>query len=81
MICSSVKRFFTSNLLVVGDWTPDRGATQRWGDVGSTWTTGKQAFPLGTRQPELAPERKWKWETIDDSGKPNAQLWLLLRLW
>ncbi|MBS7458844.1 hypothetical protein, partial [Coralloluteibacterium stylophorae] len=33
MICSSEKRFFTSNLLVVADWTPDRSATQRRGDV------------------------------------------------
>src|SRR5690606_11550428 len=34
MICSSEKRFFTSNLRLVGDWTPNRPATQRWGDVG-----------------------------------------------
>ena len=33
MICSSVKRFFTSNLLRLGDWTPDRCATQNRGDV------------------------------------------------
>ncbi|WP_313642674.1 protein-tyrosine phosphatase family protein [Stenotrophomonas sp.] len=31
MICSSVKRFFTSNLLVIEDWTPNRCATQSWG--------------------------------------------------
>ncbi len=36
MICSSEKRFFTSNLLVDGDWTPDRGATQNRGDVASS---------------------------------------------
>ncbi|QGY75257.1 hypothetical protein FZ025_00685 [Xanthomonas hyacinthi] len=34
MICSSEKRFFTSNLLGVGNWTPNWGATQSWGDVG-----------------------------------------------
>ncbi|AXM31622.1 hypothetical protein BRN52_06315 [Xanthomonas oryzae pv. oryzae] len=34
MICSSEKRFFTSNLLGVGNWTPNRHATQNWGDVG-----------------------------------------------
>ncbi|AXI16758.1 hypothetical protein CDO11_05685 [Xanthomonas oryzae pv. oryzae] len=34
MICSSEKRFFTSNLLGVGNWTPNGGATQTWGDVG-----------------------------------------------
>jgi hypothetical protein len=33
MICASVNRFFMSNLLVSGYWTPDRGATQNWGDV------------------------------------------------
>ena len=33
MICSSEKRFFTSNLLTLGNWTPDRRATQNWGDV------------------------------------------------
>ncbi|QBH02326.1 hypothetical protein EYC57_01075 [Xanthomonas oryzae] len=34
MICSSEKRFFTSNLLGVGNWTPNQGATQNRGDVG-----------------------------------------------
>ncbi len=34
MICSSLNRFFTSNLLVRGDWTPNRPATQNRGDVG-----------------------------------------------
>jgi hypothetical protein len=34
MICSSVKRFFTSNLRRLGDWTPNRRATQNRGDVG-----------------------------------------------
>ncbi|QBH05406.1 hypothetical protein EYC57_21445 [Xanthomonas oryzae] len=33
MICSSEKRFFTSNLLGIGNWTPNQGATQTWGDV------------------------------------------------
>ncbi|AUJ11473.1 hypothetical protein BVV20_02975 [Xanthomonas oryzae pv. oryzae] len=33
MICSSEKRFFTSNLLGIGNWTPSRCATQTWGDV------------------------------------------------
>ncbi|WP_206740662.1 hypothetical protein, partial [Dyella ginsengisoli] len=26
--------FFTSNLHQLGDWTPNHGATQKWGDVG-----------------------------------------------
>jgi len=34
MICSSVKRFFTSNLRRLRDWTPNRRATQNRGDVG-----------------------------------------------
>src|SRR5690606_17172680 len=38
MICSSEKRFFTSNLRLVGDWTPNRPATQRWGDVATMRT-------------------------------------------
>ena len=33
MICSSENRFFTSNLLVRWDWTPNRPATQNRGDV------------------------------------------------
>ncbi|QBN36522.1 hypothetical protein EBA03_16115 [Xanthomonas oryzae pv. oryzae] len=36
MICSSEKRFFTSNLLGIGNWTPNRCATQTRGDVGRT---------------------------------------------
>jgi hypothetical protein len=36
MICSSENRFFTSNLLALRDWTPDRRATQKRGDVGRT---------------------------------------------
>ncbi|MBO9887879.1 hypothetical protein, partial [Xanthomonas phaseoli] len=32
--CSSEKRFFTSNLLRLGNWTPNCGATQNRGDVG-----------------------------------------------
>ncbi|MGG6317501.1 sugar transferase, partial [Stenotrophomonas geniculata] len=35
MICSSEKRFFTSNLLLIEDWTPNRFATQSRGDVAS----------------------------------------------
>ncbi|RSC50851.1 hypothetical protein EGS96_17210 [Stenotrophomonas maltophilia] len=41
MICSSEKRFFTSNLLLIEDWTPNRFATQSRGDVG-----GKLAFDV-----------------------------------
>ncbi|QBG89168.1 hypothetical protein EYC54_17700 [Xanthomonas oryzae] len=36
MICSSEKRFFTSNLLGIGNWTPNRCATQTRGDVGGS---------------------------------------------
>ena len=36
MICSSEKRFFTSNLLVIEDWTPNRFSTRSRGGVGPT---------------------------------------------
>ena len=36
MICSSEKRFFTSNLLGLGNWTPNNSATQTWGDVATS---------------------------------------------
>ncbi|QBG96093.1 hypothetical protein EYC55_12370 [Xanthomonas oryzae] len=38
MICSSEKRFFTSNLLGIGNWTPNRCATQTRGDVAASGT-------------------------------------------
>jgi hypothetical protein len=34
MIYCSEERFFTSNLLCLGDWTPNSRATQNWVDVG-----------------------------------------------
>ncbi|QEW13725.1 hypothetical protein DYQ48_00445 [Xanthomonas hortorum] len=34
-VCSS-RCAFTSNLLGVGNWTPNWGATQNWGDVNGT---------------------------------------------
>ena len=34
MICSSENRFFMSNLLLGGDWTSDRRATQNRGTSG-----------------------------------------------
>jgi len=36
MICSSENRFFTSNLRRLGNWTPNRRATQNRGDVAGT---------------------------------------------
>ncbi|QBI13482.1 hypothetical protein EYR02_17955 [Xanthomonas oryzae pv. oryzae] len=47
MICSSEKRFFTSNLLGIGNWTPNQGATQNRGDVAPT--------AAGYGEPEPAP--------------------------
>lgn len=41
MICSSVNRFFMSNLLVLKDWTLKSGTTQFRGDVGA----GVRSFP------------------------------------
>ena len=43
MICSSEKRFFTSNLLGIGNWTPNEGATQTWGDVAEALAGGKKS--------------------------------------
>ena len=52
MICSSVKRFFTSNLLGLRDWTPNRRATQKWGDVDDTRCS------LASLTPELSRAAK-----------------------
>ncbi|MGG6316268.1 site-specific integrase, partial [Stenotrophomonas muris] len=41
MICSSEKRFFTSNLLLIEDWTPNRFATQSRGDVATGLRTSE----------------------------------------
>ena len=48
MICSSENRFFTSNLRRLGDWTPNRRATQNRGDVAHTAST--QTRPLGVSE-------------------------------
>ncbi|APP87394.1 hypothetical protein BI317_25425 (plasmid) [Xanthomonas hortorum pv. gardneri] len=50
MICSSVKRFFTSNLLGVGNWTPNWGATQNWVDVAGSLITLLIAFYCQTKR-------------------------------
>ncbi|QBG84213.1 hypothetical protein EYR27_10360 [Xanthomonas oryzae] len=66
MICSSEKRFFTSNLLGIGNWTPNQGATQTRGDVGTSMT-GKmlsrvrflqRSGGFGCRQAALSPGRQ-----------------------
>jgi putative transposase len=44
MICSSEKRFFTSNLLQVGNWTPNYRATHNRGYVGRTGTLWEGRF-------------------------------------
>ena len=50
MICSSEKRFFTSNLLLNGDWTPNRGATQKRGDVAAmVRIAGMETEPSGAQ--------------------------------
>ncbi|AVU03680.1 hypothetical protein EBA05_16510 [Xanthomonas oryzae pv. oryzae] len=48
MICSSEKRFFTSNLLGIGNWTPNRCATQTRGDVAlrCLGNTGRISFTI-----------------------------------
>lgn len=49
MICSSEKRFFTSNLLALGNWTPDRRATQSRGDVVKAHFRGQKTIDLELR--------------------------------
>jgi hypothetical protein len=46
MICSSVNRFFTSNLLRMGDWTPNHGATQKWGTSKKSRFIEEQIIPI-----------------------------------
>ncbi len=69
MICSSVKRFFTSNLLVVGDWTPDRGATQRWGDVAVEYAQLIQQWKTACALEKLAAVGAT--DPGDTSGQPD----------
>ena len=52
MICSSENRFFTSNLRRLGNWTPNRRATQNRGDVGLARTRYIPLIP-----PVFAPDR------------------------
>ncbi|QBG83041.1 hypothetical protein EYR27_02485 [Xanthomonas oryzae] len=49
MICSSEKRFFTSSLLGIGNWTPNRCATQTRGEV-VTRTTAHRPHPAWWRR-------------------------------
>ena len=51
MICSSENRFFTSNLLVWGNWTPNPFATQLRGDV----VCGNNVFDAPTPAKSLYP--------------------------
>ncbi|AXQ10512.1 hypothetical protein BCR61_19745 [Xanthomonas oryzae pv. oryzae] len=53
MICSSEKRFFTSNLLGVGNWTPNGGATQNRGDA--TRSTSQPTPPAARAPIKAAP--------------------------
>ncbi|UQQ12666.1 DUF3577 domain-containing protein [Pseudomonas syringae group genomosp. 3] len=58
MICSSVKRFFTSNLLGVGNWTPNWGATQNWVDVVDTRVSGSEAQHLVRKCEQATKDKK-----------------------
>jgi hypothetical protein len=54
MICSSVNRFFTSNLLVRWDWTPNRCATQNRGGVADKSTIQlPRGWRLQSQKPSL----------------------------
>ena len=56
MICSSEKRFFTSNLLALGNWTPNRRATQNQGDVARP----RYHFPYCRRQRPALRNAPWR---------------------
>ncbi|QEW15510.1 hypothetical protein DYQ48_11470 [Xanthomonas hortorum] len=65
MICSSVKRFFTSNLLGVGNWTPNWGATQNWVDVAAT--------PVAFTGEKGGWQSRWRWHRpMMDLAIPSA---------
>ncbi|OWB27644.1 hypothetical protein XocBAI20_13735 [Xanthomonas oryzae pv. oryzicola] len=86
MICSSEKRFFTSNLLGVGNWTPNRCATQTRGDVGhnrrrdfrhSTQLTQKCRSHSTLRRIIINKSNRWYFDTkactgMDEIGAVSA---------
>ena len=68
MICSSVNRFFTSNLLASGNWTPNRRATRNRGDVDAAvnlWneneaTAEASTSAIGSNAPEIMEPEQTK---------------------
>lgn len=86
MICSSLNRFFPSNLLGVGDWTPNRPATQNPEDVAgkatimvpipASWvgSRGREAVPDigGQAFGFRAPDVKVAEDRSIEPEKPNA---------
>ncbi|WP_033007200.1 hypothetical protein [Xanthomonas oryzae] len=74
MIYSSEKRFFTSNLLVIEDWTPNRRATQSRGDVAiRAVESAANSMPSNLRgvSPEEALVKVEQWR------KQKRALWTL----
>jgi type I restriction enzyme S subunit len=78
MICSSENRFFTSNLRRLGNWTPNRRATQNRGDVGAIATNKKRrlrseaCFDLNTMgliPVDSSGEWLWWWFQGIDLGR------------
>ncbi|WP_230940302.1 HNH endonuclease [Xanthomonas translucens] len=41
-----------SNLLIIGDWTPNLGATQNWGDVGRPEVQAAHICPVEANGPD-----------------------------
>ncbi|WP_150123537.1 hypothetical protein [Halotalea alkalilenta] len=69
MICSSLKRFFTSNLLLVRDWTPKLPATQVRGDVvarGDGNSTGVKKITFAT-----TVSNGFRWPYVSDLKVEN----------
>ncbi|QBG83122.1 hypothetical protein EYR27_03055 [Xanthomonas oryzae] len=74
MICSSEKRFFTSNLLGIGNWTPNQGATQTRGEVAykmhGTQTAGKRTSKISG--PHTSSRGLWPLTDPPQAGLSSA---------
>ncbi|AUJ12527.1 hypothetical protein BVV20_10500 [Xanthomonas oryzae pv. oryzae] len=73
MICSSEKRFFTSNLLGIGNWTPNWGATQNRGDVGHAAIGSQAGSEITTAAVRGRCRSISQPESSEDSRFPNPE--------
>jgi len=74
MICSSEKRFFTSNLRQLRDWTPNRRATQNRGDVEASLTAIQSAPSMAISKCfASASDPKWTLALARYSNRVSAR--------